>query len=225
MLINEQTRQSDDYHIASSKGVNLLADKDRDLRVIRTKRLIDEAFMELLKEKGISGLTVRDLTQRAGINRGTFYLHYHDICELIERTEMMKELEELFRPADFEAMLYNNTDQTPFGPIVRAFTHLSKHADFFRAIFDPKGSKALGERLKYLMGTHMYDHVKQSSGGATLGGIPDRYLINYLGAAQFGLIQTWLESGMAFTAEEMALMLTRLIQTGPLQSVALQEVD
>ena len=44
-----------------------------DLRVIRTKKLIKDAFFSLIEEQGFEGVTVKQLTERAGINRGTFY--------------------------------------------------------------------------------------------------------------------------------------------------------
>lgn len=43
-----------------------------DLRVIRTKKLIKDAFFSLIEEQGFEGVTVKQLTERAGINRGTF---------------------------------------------------------------------------------------------------------------------------------------------------------
>lgn len=44
-----------------------------DLRVIRTKKLIKDAFFSLIEEQGFEAVTVKQLTERAGINRGTFY--------------------------------------------------------------------------------------------------------------------------------------------------------
>ena len=49
-----------------------------------TKRVIREAFLQLLNEKTLSKITVKDITDRCGINRNTFYYHYQDIPELVE---------------------------------------------------------------------------------------------------------------------------------------------
>ena len=54
-----------------------------DLRVRRTKQLIKTAFFELLEESGFEAVTVKQLTERAGINRGTFYSHYVDKFDLM----------------------------------------------------------------------------------------------------------------------------------------------
>ena len=63
-----------------------------DPRVRRTRRYIQEAFMTLLEEKGFSAVTVREITERAEINRATFYAHYPDKFGLLDAT-----LEDIFR--------------------------------------------------------------------------------------------------------------------------------
>ena len=55
-----------------------------DPRVKRTRQLIEQAFMELVKEKGFQAISVQDVTERAGINRATFYAHFPDKFALLE---------------------------------------------------------------------------------------------------------------------------------------------
>lgn len=55
-----------------------------DRRVARTLRNIRRAFYELLAEKELEKITVSEITQRADIDRKTFYLHYASIEELVE---------------------------------------------------------------------------------------------------------------------------------------------
>ncbi len=52
---------------------------DNDLRVKRTRQLLRTAFRDLVAEGDISRITVKALTERAGINRKTFYLHYETL--------------------------------------------------------------------------------------------------------------------------------------------------
>ncbi len=49
-----------------------------------TKRAIQAAFLSLLNEKPLGKITVKDITDRCGINRNTFYYHYQDIPALLE---------------------------------------------------------------------------------------------------------------------------------------------
>lgn len=53
-----------------------------DLRVIKTKKAIKDAFIQLLENKPIQKITVTELSKQALINKGTFYLHYNDIYDL-----------------------------------------------------------------------------------------------------------------------------------------------
>ena len=56
-----------------------------DLRVRRTRKLLQQAFLECTIEKGFAALTVRDITERAMVNRSTFYRHYLDKYDLLEQ--------------------------------------------------------------------------------------------------------------------------------------------
>ena len=55
-----------------------------DPRVKRTRQLLVWAFNDLLGEKGHSGLTVQEITERAAINRATFYAHFRDQHDLFD---------------------------------------------------------------------------------------------------------------------------------------------
>lgn len=61
--------------------------KISDRRVKKTEKAIKTAFAELLAEKEIHNITVRELTDRADIHRATFYAHYQDIYDLYEQLE------------------------------------------------------------------------------------------------------------------------------------------
>ena len=49
-----------------------------DPRITRSRHMLEQAFIDLLFEKGLNAVTVRDVTERAGVNRATFYAHYED---------------------------------------------------------------------------------------------------------------------------------------------------
>jgi AcrR family transcriptional regulator len=70
-----------------------------DARVVRTKKNIRNAFVEILMEKPFDEITVTELCEKAGISRITFYTHYADKYELVEVLfqEMMHESSEDFR--------------------------------------------------------------------------------------------------------------------------------
>ena len=52
---------------------------ESDRRTRRTKKLLTDAFLELLSSKKLNEITIKELCDKADINRGTFYLHYQDM--------------------------------------------------------------------------------------------------------------------------------------------------
>jgi AcrR family transcriptional regulator len=56
-----------------------------DRRIVKTKRLLENALVKLMIEKGFDKISIKDLTEEADINRGTFYLHYKDKYDLLEQ--------------------------------------------------------------------------------------------------------------------------------------------
>lgn len=55
-----------------------------DPRVLRTRQLLLQAFSDLYAEKGFHAITVQDITERARVNRGTFYSHFEDKSAILE---------------------------------------------------------------------------------------------------------------------------------------------
>ena len=62
-------------------------EKKEDRRVRRTKKLLTQALTQLLQEKQINEITVKELTDLADMNRGTFYLYYKDMFDMLEKIE------------------------------------------------------------------------------------------------------------------------------------------
>lgn len=60
---------------------------EKRVRTTQTRLRIKQAFTELVSEKGFSAITISDISRRAGINRGTFYLHFVDKNDLLEQLE------------------------------------------------------------------------------------------------------------------------------------------
>ena len=73
-----------------------------DRRVRKTRRQLRECLITLLKEKKVQDITVRELTDMADLNRGTFYLHYKDVFDLLEKTEaeLQEDFNQLVRKHD-----------------------------------------------------------------------------------------------------------------------------
>ncbi len=58
---------------------------EQDRRVRRTRRQLQQALVTLMREKELREITVRELTELADVNRGTFYAHYKDLEDMLEQ--------------------------------------------------------------------------------------------------------------------------------------------
>ncbi|ADM69661.1 hypothetical protein GMA19_01843 [Paenibacillus polymyxa E681] len=82
-----------------------------DPRVIRTRRLILDAFIDQLNKKDFYTITINDITQKATINRATFYAHFQDKYALLETLLSEAFLEHVIKRIDAEAGLSERTIQ------------------------------------------------------------------------------------------------------------------
>ncbi|UJL45866.1 TetR/AcrR family transcriptional regulator [Virgibacillus sp. NKC19-16] len=62
-----------------------MAQTKTDPRIIRTRRLIMDSFIELSDKKEFKNITIKDITTEAMINRATFYYHFEDIYDLLDK--------------------------------------------------------------------------------------------------------------------------------------------
>jgi AcrR family transcriptional regulator len=80
------------------QGVDTMAETKQDRRVRRTQKLLKDSLISLMQEKEFKNISVKDITERADLNRGTFYLHYTDIYQLLKEIE-----DEIL--SDFQSMI------------------------------------------------------------------------------------------------------------------------
>lgn len=77
--------------------------KKTDARIRYTQRVLREAFLALLKQKPINRITVKEVCERAGLNRATFYAHYSDCYQLLKsiEQELLDAFSRLLEPETF----------------------------------------------------------------------------------------------------------------------------
>ena len=80
---------------------------ENDLRVIKTRENIEQAFLALLAKKPLDKISIVELAREARINKGTFYLHFTDIMDLYHKT-LRKQLESTFDGADYFADFFDH---------------------------------------------------------------------------------------------------------------------
>jgi AcrR family transcriptional regulator len=197
-----------------------MSDKIIDRRITRTKRLIRDALTTLMEEKGFENITVSDLTAKADINRGTFYLHYRDKYDLLEQSEneVIKEINEIIKDAQQlipknDAYRYSlQLEHFPF--ITTLFEYILENSSFMKVILGPKGDPAFQEKMKEVMKRNLLQNVVEKIKKENLI-VPPEHLIAYVCSAHLGVIQHWIENGMKESPREMSSILAQITLLGP----------
>lgn len=195
-----------------------------DRRAIRTKKMIRKALSELIEEKGLNNISITDLTTRADINRGTFYLHYTDKYDLLEKVEdeIMKEIQEQTKGIDYINMMNIDVVNEPIPFIIKLFEYFKENANFMKAILGPKGDPLFLRKLKKFTEINLFEKKLVKAFNQENMLIPEEYFISYLISAHLGVVQQWLESGMNKSPKEMALILSKMSILGPLRAAGLK---
>ena len=163
--------------------MNAKGDANRSVR--QTKQRLYEALIHLLQQKSLREITVRELTELAGISRGTFYFHYADIYALMEQMESVQ-------LARLESLMDNLNDNPE---VCHAFYGKNWESDFTRNAKELIARRCLGQL--------------QANGGGTQR---QQYLLAFAVNGCFGSIVAWQDAGCQPPPEEMAAITWQAIR-------------
>ena len=179
-----------------------------DRRVRKTKALLLKGLTELMEQKDVNHISVRELTDLVDLNRGTFYLHYRDIFDMVNQVEdeLFQEFDNLFVDTAPEDPTVSSTQIV----LTNVFTFLSENEKTVRAFIGPHGDLTFINRLKNLVKTRVRKAWEDR------GLDPDKfeYFFAYTASGCIGLMESWLKNGFQESAEEMARMADSMLTSG-----------
>lgn len=175
-----------------------------DLRVLRTRKLLQQAFIELTVEKGFATLTVRDITKRAMVNRSTFYRHYLDKYDLLE--QYMNEIYEL---TEDQAFLAEKQEVTSPGPL-NLLKHIQQYADFYRVMLSAKGDPYFMQRFRQNTEKRFRSFSTQIPAQPEPDAPPIDLRLICIAYAGIGATTWWLEQEQPCPPEQLAGWMSQL---------------
>lgn len=122
--------------------------------VRNTKRKLKEGLMELLGQKPLSQVSVKELVQKADVNRGTFYFHYKDVYALV------KEIEENFLCSLNETL--DAIEQSPKSFTSILLKWLSENEESCRVLLGPNGDSAFLERIREIVDSKCVEMIRNA---------------------------------------------------------------
>ena len=173
-----------------------------DPRILRTRQLIKDAFIDLLQEMEINKITVNRIAERATINRVTFYLHYHDIQDLMEK--MAQEMAE-----DIECIMLSTTtnmksaEEIDSLKLVNLLEHIAENAKFYKVVLSSTRTPIFTERLLKILTKSITERTEIDSLLATTD-IQKDIAIWHGSSALIGTIVAWLRKDMPYTPQFLA---------------------
>lgn len=185
-----------------------MGDNKTDRRVVKTRKAIHNAFVELVTTKDVRDITVRDIARIADINRKTFYNHYTDINQLIDEmeNEIISAFDEAMAGIDLRSALENPED------ICRRLLAIGYNlsdicAHLMKIEYDgtmvTKIAEALISSIRKTSGDQI--HIDEN----TL-----KQMMEFAVAGMLQCYQTWFYSDREETIEDLSMRMARLIVNG-----------
>lgn len=184
-----------------------MTEQKTDRRIRRTKRLLLEGLTTLMEEKDISQISVKELADYADINRGTFYLHYKDVYDMLKKIE-----DDLF--SQFQEIFKNNTldakNPNPHDTLHQVFRFLKENKDIAKVLIGKHGDLAFINKLKQLVENRIHfiwtkEQIRQDN---------FEYYCSFVIYGYIGLIENWLKHNCEKSIEEMTEMASNMSLSG-----------
>ena len=182
-----------------------------DPRVVRTRHVLREALVANILEKGYDATSIQDITDRAGLRRATFYLHYRDKEELMlaMMQEMLSELMQKMEAQSAQAF----SPETQSSEDLLTFLHVQERAGLYRAVLSGQGAAEITRGVREFLAERIRQNCTRKHPDLDLS-MPIDVLANYLATVKLHMVIWWLESGMPYAPQQMAQMCSRLAMYG-----------
>jgi len=178
----------------------------QDLRVVRTRNAIVAAFEELVLVEELDRITVKGITDRAGINRKTFYLHFETIEALYN--DILREMLDNF----FER--YEETPDVPEdigGHARRFFLYMAGQPAYIERMVCQPSHFGFGKRV------YWEQMSRYRAEGNPFRWMPDgqkRLVMRFIRSTALDFYRGWVAEGKAVPPEEAADLVARLTLDG-----------
>lgn len=172
-----------------------------DARVRYTRMIIRQTFLELLKQKPLTKITVKEICETAEINRTTFYKHYRDPYDLLEQLEL-EAIHSLL------SIIEDTADKDLAQILLPILYTIQKNRDLFYSLTSAGDDKSFLYRLSICC----FRKICELSSKAPADGNPSGISVlhfSYIEGGIGGIIEYWLRSGMEESPEVIAEHLQR----------------
>jgi len=188
-------------------------------RNTQTKSKIKQALIYLLNKKHLEEITVSDITRHSQINRGTFYLHYLDKYDLIEKLEkeILSNIQQIFdKPVEKE-------EENPLIPdrlILDALYYVKDDLAFIKALVEENGDPKFVSTFKQLLTNTLKKYIDlHDKNQLLIEKIPNDYAEEILLSSTISILLLWIKKGGQESPELLLKYINYARDTSPTELV------
>ena len=181
--------------------------KKDDLRVIKTRKLIYQTLLDLMKEKTFEEIKVSDICSKAMINRSTFYAHYEDKYELL--IDFLSNLKEEFARELNESCKENLSIREYYIRLISLFLdHIDSKRDVYNSIMVNNRSSIMMDILLSVVNDDILKRFKENDINLK---VPTEVISKFHLGGVINIGMEWLSNSNKYTKEEILDYLELLI--------------
>lgn len=197
--------------------------KKEDLRTKRTRKMILEAFINLVEEKGYEHVTVSDIASQAMINRATFYAHFKDKQDVYDY--IFKEAVEQFMIVLAPVQL-GRTNQLQLHAIEQIITHIfekiQENRVFFKTVLNAHGNEQLRKQISQILRSTYANIFEQVEIREEDFIVPIDFIIEYMSSTFMASLHWWINQEISFSPKQMAQLIIKLVGSNHLKVLGIQ---
>ncbi len=193
-----------------------------DRRIQRTRQVLQQAFVEVVREKGeamssireiekcFAATSIQEITARANVNRGTFYLHFTDkymLADAVVREQLHQQLASVLPP---ELRWDRRTLRLLIQATLNIFEEKYRHQHQPSLVLAPMIERAIQEELTELLLTWL----KEARRGERRRREPLETIARVVSSAIFGTALQWSQEEKTMSSEEIADVISQVIMEG-----------
>ena len=182
----------------------------------QTKQNLIDAFWSLYCEKRIEQITVKEITQRAGYNRGTFYEYFTDIYDVLEQ------IEESLIPSLDELPPIAMPDQKMDMPLNMFIKLYEQNSKYYSVLLGDNGDPAFASKLKNSTKPTLKKAFSESSG---LDPVEFDFILEYILSAMIGVMSYWFRQDKVLPAEDLIALVYDLMENGVTKRVSKHQIE
>lgn len=185
-----------------------MREQKSDLRIIKTKKLLYEALMTLLKERPFENLKVSDICEKALINRSTFYAHYSDKYDLLDA--FIKDIKVSLKAELDKNENITNTKEYYLEMLRILFLHIKTKENFYSSILVNNQNSIVTDMIFQALNEDIKKRIESAEEGLHKK-VPSEIVCSFYLGAVFNLGVEWLKNPSKYTTEELLGYLEKLL--------------